>query len=414
MEARMSKWLLRLFVKNYENTKDPKVWMGYGLLEGWLSIIGNTALFFVKYFIGISINSISLIADAFHTLSDTLTSVVVVIGFKMSAKAPDKEHPFGHGRIEAIASIVIAVLLGVVGADFMWQSIQRLMQVIAGHPAPVTGDYIAMAAIALSVIFKESMAEFSINLGKIINSQALKADAWHHRSDAIASFFVLIAIIAAKFGALWLDPIMGIGVSLLILKVGVDVLRESSQILIGRVNEEEVAKIEETVKGVAGCEGVHRLAVHDYGMTKVVSMHIEVSDESSFDEAHVIADTVEKNIENALGKNVTTVVHVDPKASHHNGANNLIDDVIKIILGENGVMGAHKMWIIGGAKKNMVFHLIVDPKMSVKDSHEITRSLKAKIWKIFDGSITIHVEPCEKKCAECISRCPEKRNVAQK
>ncbi len=399
----MSKWLLKLFVKNFENTKDPKVWMGYGLLEGWLSIIGNTALFFVKYFIGTSIGSISLIADSFHTLSDTLTSVVVVIGFKMSAKAPDKEHPFGHGRIEAIASIVIAVLLGVVGADFMVQSVGRLVRVLQGNPAPVAGDYIAMAAIALSVVFKESMAQFSLNLGKMINSQALKADAWHHRSDAIASFFVLVAIIAAKFGALWLDPIMGIGVSLLILKVGIDVLRESSQILLGRVNEEEVAKIEKIVKGVAGCDGVHRIAIHDYGMSKVVSMHIEVSDDASFDEAHVISDTVEKNIEEALGENVTTVVHVDPKASQPGNAIDITDGVIKIILNEKGVMGAHKIWVIGGARKNLVFHITVDPKMTVHDSHGITGSMKSKIRRIFDGEITIHVEPCEKKCRECIS-----------
>lgn len=404
--------MLRTFVKNCENTKDPKVWMAYGLLEGWLSVIGNTALFFVKYFVGMSINSISLIADAFHTLSDTLTSIVVIVGFKMSAKAPDKEHPFGHGRIEAIASIIIAVLLGVVGVDFMIQSIERLMLVINNKAALVAGDYMAMAAIAASVVFKEAMARFSINLGKIINSQALKADAWHHRSDAIASFFVLIAIVAAKFGALWLDPIMGIGVSILILKVGVDVLRESSQIILGRVNEEEVSKINDIVKGVPGCEGVHKLAVHDYGMTKVISMHIEVSDESSFDEAHVIADTVEKRIETSLGRNVTTVVHVDPKESAQDGPNNIIDDVIHIILAEKGVMGVHKIWITGGPKKNMMFHLIVDQKMNVKDSHDITRSLKAKIWKIFEGDITIHVEPCEKKCRECISRCREKRNGA--
>jgi divalent metal cation (Fe/Co/Zn/Cd) transporter len=180
------------------------------------------------------------------------------------------------------------------------------------------------------------------------------------------------------------------------------------------VNEEEVAKIEKIVKGVAGCDGVHRIAVHDYGMSKVVSMHIEVSKDASFDEAHVISDTVEKKIEDSLGENVTTVVHVDPKESQAENGVDITDGIIKIILGEKGAMGAHKIWIIGGARKNLVFHLIVDPKMSVKDSHDITGSLKSKIRRIFNGEITIHVEPCEKKCRECISKCPDKTKGARK
>jgi len=361
--------------------------MGYGLLEGWFSIIGNTALFFVKFFIGLSINSISLIADSFHTLSDTLTSVVVVLGFKMSAKAPDKEHPFGHGRIEPISSIIIAVLLGVVGATFMYESVNRLIGIINHTAKPLEFNAYAAIAIGLSVVFKEAMARFSINLGKMINSQALRADAWHHRSDAVASLFVLIAIIAAKFNAPWLDPIMGIGVSALILKVGIDVLRESSQIILGRVNEDEVAKIEKIVKGISGCEGAHRIAVHDYGLTKVVSMHIEVSENVSFDESHAVADGVEKRI-------------AEEKSAP---SDDVAETVIKIILGEKGVMGAHKIHVIGGKTRVMIFHIFVDPKMTVEASHKITGSLKAKIRRIFNGDVTIHVEPCEKKCGECIS-----------
>ncbi len=387
--------------------------MGYGLLEGWFSIIGNTALFFVKFFIGLSINSISLIADSFHTLSDTLTSVVVVLGFKMSAKAPDKEHPFGHGRIEPISSIIIAVLLGVVGATFMYESVNRLIGIINHTAKPLEFNAYAAIAIGLSVVFKEAMARFSINLGKMINSQALRADAWHHRSDAVASLFVLIAIIAAKFNAPWLDPIMGIGVSALILKVGIDVLRESSQIILGRVNEDEVAKIEKIVKGISGCEGAHRIAVHDYGLTKVVSMHIEVSENVSFDESHAVADGVEKRIAEEMGNNVIAVVHVDPKSAP---SDDVAETVIKIILGENGVMGAHKIHVLGGKKRMMIFHIFVDPKMTVEASHKITGSLKAKIRRIFNGDVTIHVEPCEKKCGECISSassCPVRAEAAR-
>jgi len=387
--------------------------MGYGLLEGWLSIIGNTALFFVKFFIGNAIGSISLIADAFHTLSDTLTSVVVVIGFKMSAKAPDKEHPYGHGRIESVSSIIIAVFLAVVGVTILYESGLRLLDYLAGKPEIVSGDYIAIAVIALSVVFKEAMARLSINLGKLINSQALRADAWHHRSDAITSVFVLVAIIAARFNVLWLDPVMGIVVSAVILKVAYDILKESTHTILGRVDESEVAEIENFVRAMPGCEGVHKISVHDYGLTKVVSMHIEVSENVSFDESHAVADGVEKRIAEEMGNNVIAVVHVDPKSA---SSDDVAETVIKIILGEKGVMGAHKIHVIGGKKRMMIFHIFVDPKMTVEASHKITGSLKSKIRRIFDGEMTIHVEPCEKKCGECISSassCPVRAAAAQ-
>lgn len=374
--------------------------MGYGLLEGWFSIIGNAALFFVKFFIGTSINSISLVADSFHTLSDTLTSVVVVIGFRMSAKAPDREHPFGHGRIEQISSIVIAVLLGIVGAAFMYESAARLIEVLNHTARPVEFSAYAALAIGLSVLFKEAMARLSINLGRMIDSQALRADAWHHRSDAIASAFVLLAIAAARFGAPWLDPVMGIGVSVLIIKVAADVLGESSRTIMGRVDKEAIARIERIVCGIAGCEGAYQIAVHDYGLAKVVSMHIYVSENASFYEAHFVADEAEKRIAREIGENVTTVVHVDPK---HTQSEDVAKKAIGIVLGEKGVISAHKIQVIGGKKRMMIFHIFVDPEMSVKESHGITRSLKAKLAGVFDGEITIHVEPCEKRCGECIS-----------
>ena len=199
-----------------------------GFLEAWVSIIGNVLLFAVKFALGVAIGSISLMADAFHTLSDVLTSVVVLIGFKAAGRAPDEEHPFGHGRIENIATLVIAILLVVVGVDFLAQSARKLIR-----PMPVAGTIPIAAILLLSGAVKELMASFSIWLGRRIDSKALVADAWHHRSDAVASVLVALAIVGALFRLYWLDGLFGVGVSLLIIYTGFDVGRSAANPLLG-------------------------------------------------------------------------------------------------------------------------------------------------------------------------------------
>ncbi|MGQ9780257.1 MAG: cation diffusion facilitator family transporter [Bacillota bacterium] len=232
-----------------------------GFLEAWVSIIGNILLFAVKFFLGTAILSIALVADAFHTLSDVLTSVVVLIGFRAAGRAPDEEHPFGHGRVENIATLVIAILLVIVGIEFFSQSVRKLLR-----PVPVAGNLPVIIILLVSGAVKEFMASFSIWLGRRIDSQALLADAWHHRSDAVASGLVALAILGAFFKLYWLDGLFGLGVSALIIYTGFDVGRSAANPLVGLSPGAGVlASIRDEASAVEGVLGIHDVAVHDYG-----------------------------------------------------------------------------------------------------------------------------------------------------
>jgi len=295
-----------LFNKFLSNKKITRKFVGY--LEAWISILGNLLLFIIKFLFGTSLNSISLIAEGFHSLSDVLTSIVVLLGFKMGDKPPDKEHPYGHGRLEQIATIIIAIMLLIVSYDLIKDSLKRILS-----PQKVSFNYLVLIFMILSALFKEWMARFSIYLGKKINSSTLIADAWHHRSDAIASILVGIGLIFVNLNLYFLDGILGIGVSLLLAWIGIELLKSSSSFLIGEAPNEELLKnIEQIVLSTPGVLNMHDLMIHDYQNNKIISLHVEIDENLSAKDAHKIAlevqDKLKKKIENS---NIS--VHIDPK-----------------------------------------------------------------------------------------------------
>jgi cation diffusion facilitator family transporter len=295
-----------LFNKFLSNKKITRKFVGY--LEAWISILGNLLLFIIKFLFGTSLNSISLIAEAFHSLSDVLTSIVVLLGFKMGDKPPDKKHPYGHGRLEQIATIIIAIMLLIVSYDLIKDSLKRILS-----PQKVSFNYLVLIFMILSALFKEWMARFSIYLGKKINSSTLIADAWHHRSDAIASILVGIGLIFVNLNLYFLDGILGIGVSLLLAWIGIELLKSSSSFLIGEAPNEELLKnIEQIVLSTPGVLNMHDLMIHDYQNNKIISLHVEIDENLSAKDAHKIAlevqDKLKKKIENS---NIS--VHIDPK-----------------------------------------------------------------------------------------------------
>jgi len=278
----------------------------YGFLEAWVSIIGNIGLFVIKIIFGLLTNSIALIADAFHTLSDVVTSICVLVGFFLARKPADPEHPFGHGRSESIATLVIALLLLWVGAEFLMGSIRRTIS-----PPLVKGTWWLILLMALAAVAKEWMARFSINLGNMIKSDALIADAWHHRTDAIATFLVALSFLGALFSIYRLDGIFGICVSLLIICTGAQLTRQSVSRLIGQSPPTEfktgIAEIARRIKSV---KSVHEIEVHDYGLVKAVSIHIEVQPDLHVTRAHEIGTQVQEAIDKELG--TKTTVHIEP------------------------------------------------------------------------------------------------------
>ncbi len=303
----MTESILRRFVRGEIDPRDQATRTRVGLLEAWVSIISNTLLAALKLGLGLWLNSISVLADALHTASDVVSSVVVMVGFRAARLPADEQHPYGHARVENVATLVIAVLLVIAGLEFAGGSVRRLFSA-----EPVRGSYTAAAILALSGVFKEWLARFAVALGRLINSSVLIADAWHHRSDAVASILVAIAIVASRFGYPWVDAASGLLVSGLVIYTGYQLGRGAASVLIGeRADPAVVDQITSLATGVSGVENVHGISVHDYGGGQtLVSLHIRVDEGLHVRESHGIAEDVEATLENDLG--VQATVHVEP------------------------------------------------------------------------------------------------------
>ncbi len=277
-----------------------------GYLEGWVSIGVNLVIFLAKLLVGRSVGSVAMVADAWHTLSDSLTSVVVLLGFWLAARPADDRHHFGHGRAEAIGSTIIATLLAIVGISFLRESISRLL-----NHRPATFSTLAIIVFSISAVVKEGLAIFSLWLGKKIKSPSLVADAWHHRSDSIASALIVVgALLGSRFW--WMDGVLGVGVSGLILAATASIFRSSISYLLGESPAPGFeARVREAIlQADDRLESVHHLHVHEYGEHREVTVHVRLPGDMNLDEAHTIASQVEKNLREQL--KLESTIHVEP------------------------------------------------------------------------------------------------------
>lgn len=274
--------------------------------EGWISIAVNIVLFALKYWAGVVTGSIAIIADAWHTLSDSFTSIIVIVGVKISTKPADKEHPFGHGRAEWIASIIIGILLALIAFEFISESIQRLRSRESVHYG-----VIAIAVTIISILMKEALAQYAIWAGKKTNSKAVMADAWHHRSDALSSLIILIGIFFSRF-FWWIDGVLGIIVALLILYAAFDVLKDSVSPMLGKEPPEDLIKqIKKLCWESVGEEvHAHHFHIHDYGGHTELTFHIRLPQKMTLEEAHDIANRIENYIKSEL--DIDATIHIDP------------------------------------------------------------------------------------------------------
>lgn len=287
--------------------RNKSVFLAY--LEGWISIFINMVLFGLKYWAGIVTGSVAIMADAWHTLSDSLTSVVVIFGARATQKPADQDHPFGHGRAELIASIIIGVLLAIIGFNFVVEGISRLSH----HERAVFGK-LAVVIFTISVILKECIAQFSFWAAKKTNMQTLKADGWHHRSDAIASFIILVGVFLGKYWW-WIDGVLGIIVALLILYAAYDILKEAINPLLGEdVDKKLVTRIKEISTRIAPDRlDIHHIHYHRYGNHVELTFHIMLDGSMTLEDAHSIATTIENAIRNEM--HIETTIHVEPVES---------------------------------------------------------------------------------------------------
>ena len=277
-----------------------------GMSQGWISILINMLLFGIKLFFGVISNSIALIADSFHTLSDMASSAIVVFGFKMGAKPADKEHPFGHGRAETIAALTISILIGFAGFEFLKNSIARFIQI-----EPIEVTRVLFVVVFIAIILKELLARLSYILGEAIDSDTLKADALHHRSDMFSSILVLVAFAGTWMGYPRLDAMMGLGVAGFMLYSAYGIARNAIDDLLGKpVDLQTIQDIKSIAMEVEGIMNAHDIVVHSYGVNRFISLHIEIPEGESPELMHKKADKVEKLL--AVEMNANVVTHVDP------------------------------------------------------------------------------------------------------
>jgi cation diffusion facilitator family transporter len=279
-----------------------------GYREGIVSIIVNTALFGVKMWAGIITGSIALAADAWHTLSDSISSVIVVAAVKLSSKKADKEHPFGHGRWEQIASLFIAVILGIIAYDFLKNSILQFSEkerALFGAPA--------LIVTLVSIAVKEGLAQYAFYIGRKTGSPSVRADGWHHRTDALSSVVVLAGIVFAK-QFWWIDSVLGIIIALMLFYATFAIMRESitkllgeepGQDLIGRIGAEIKKAYPDDLR-------IHHVHLHNYVLHQELTLHIRLDKNLSIERGHQIATLIEDLIREKF--NMAATIHVEPLA----------------------------------------------------------------------------------------------------
>lgn len=304
---RMTDFLVRRFVKNSDQTEDRKVREAYGRLSSIVGIVCNVLLFGVKYTIGLLSHSITILSDAFNNLSDSASCLVTLFGYKLAAKPADKDHPFGHGRIEYLTTLTIAVIILLVGFELLRDAVDKLL-----HPQALRFSMVSLAVLLVSIGVKVWMAFFNFRLGRRIRSGVLIATAKDSRNDVIATAAAVMALVAAPFTSLPVDGAMGVLVSLFVLKAGYDIIRDTVDDLLGKPADPAlVDSIVQLVQENPRILGLHDLMIHSYGPGNVIgSCHVEVRSDEDFVQIHDMVDTIERQIHDQL--HVLMTIHMDP------------------------------------------------------------------------------------------------------
>lgn len=278
----------------------------YGYLEGIIGIVANLILFGLKYWVGIISGSLALIADAWHTLSDSASSIIVVGSVKLSSRKADDKHPFGHGRYQQIASLFIALLLGIVAYEFLTASVEKFRQ----HESTQFGT-LAIAVTALSVLVKEGLAQYAYWAYRKTGFETLKADGWHHRSDALSSGVVLIGILLGN-RLWWMDSVLGFLICLLLFYAVYEIVKNSVGKLLGEQPDDQlIEKVKQVIQQVSDKEICpHHFHLHSYGDHRELTFHIMLSGEMDINSGHEIATTIEEALREEM--NIETTIHVQP------------------------------------------------------------------------------------------------------
>ena len=373
----MITFLASLFIKDSKNYKEPSVRQAYGVLSGAVGIGLNILLFFGKWLAGTISGSIAIIADAFNNLSDAGSSIITLIGFRLSGQEPDPEHPFGHGRMEYISGLLVSVAILVMGFELIGSSIGKLRS-----PEPIESSALVFGILIASILVKLYMFFYNHSLSKKIESAAMKATSVDSLSDTVATTLVLIATLISKYTGLLLDGWFGILVGLFILYTGGSTLKETIDLLLGQPPKQEfIDEVKEIVLGHSMVHGVHDLIVHDYGPRRVmISLHAEVDVNGDIQDIHEQIDHIEHELQEKL--HCSAMIHMDPIVTDDKEVLAMKAKVEEMVhfLDESFSMHDFRM-VRGSTRTNLIFDVEVPRKTSYTDN-EIVNWLKERIHEL--------------------------------
>lgn len=363
----MGKFLIKAFIKDHENTSDPKVREQYGKLAGIVGIISNLLLCIMKIAVGLIAKSIAIVADGINNLADASSSIITLVGFKLASMPEDENHPYGHARIEYLSGLFVSIVIIIIGVQLLRSSIDKIL-----HPAPVQSGSITILILAVAILVKLWQSFFNVHIGKKIKSVTLMATAADSRNDVIATAAVLVSILVSHFTGLQIDGYMGCLVALFIVWSGIQLVRETISPLLGEAPDQEmVCAIKEIMQREPGILGVHDLMVHNYGPGKIfASIHIEVDADGDLMKSHDMIDNIERIVKETL--HIQFVAHMDPIRTNDPLIMKMRTVIADALLPLPGVEDIHDFRIVAGpTHTNIIFDVVLSTDCKLRED-EIT------------------------------------------
>lgn len=371
----MTEFLVRRFVKNYEQTETVAVRTAYGVLASVVGILCNVFLFFVKGAVGIILHSISVTADAFNNLSDAGSSIIGLVGVKMAEKPADEEHPFGHGRIEYIAALIVAFSVLQVGFTFLKDAIGRIR-----NPEILTFNTVSVLILILSIGVKVWMAAFNRKLGKRIDSKVMMATAADAMGDVATTTATILSVLFFRVTGINIDGFVGIGVALVVMWAGIGIAKDTLEPLIGEaVPQETFDEITKFVESYDGIVGTHDLLVHNYGPGRsMASIHAEVPNDVNIEVSHEIIDRIEREARKYLG--IYLLIHMDPIETKDQDVIEIREKVEHIVAETDPEASIHDFRMVPGEHQiNLIFDMVMPHGYDKEEENALLHLVMEKI-----------------------------------
>ena len=377
----MKNFIIKKFVKNPDDLKNPATRESYGSVAGLVGIISNIILCVFKIGTGLIFSSIAILADGINNLADASGSLITLVGFKLAGRKPDKDHPYGHGRTEYLSGLIVSVMVLAIGLSLLKTSIEKTI-----HPEPLEFSILTIVVLVVAIAIKLWQTSFNMSIGKIIDSDALLATGADSRNDVISTSAVLLSVIVGKFFSINLDGPVGIIVAAFIIWSGIGLVKETIAPILGQAPDEAlVSEIERIVESDEQILGIHDLIVHDYGPGRLfASLHAEVDGEANVFDLHDTIDNLEVRVLEEL--NVLLTIHMDPVDVNDPMVMKAKDYINEIKDSIEGVWNFHDVRVVSGpTHTNVVFDIVADYdcKYSDKELKDLfAQKLKEKDEKL--------------------------------